>query len=796
MYQSFIYLEMRVLLSPVPVVFVKNDGIITVDREVMRKVFALTHALGCFIPDMSLIEHLTGNLPVQPDGKQISGYSVKIAEGGSLNIMFHSRPKTIHIEEVRIEEDSGHMTHADGNTRMDFTWAGCPSVRLRTTPSFELGEEAELFLDELRRLVQYLHLVNPEVSEGGIRCNAFVSLSKYPELPDYYVKLRNLNSFNFARKAINSELTRQESILSSGGTVASESRLWNEKQNRTETYKSRNSELKRFEQLQPPQTIKLLQVEDSVADRTRMNVELPAPRRARMRKQYGISRLHAEFLCDDSECADFFEKAIDYGADPLDSAQWMFSDVSKLVRQNKTTYSGCLLSPEKFASIMRKLTTGQIHAGIVRQLLHDVAETGKEPDDIIKKQKITLLASESDLLPYVKEIIARHPTLCSRLRSGEMPPLEFLTGQVMKQTGGMAVPQKVKALIKSELKISIVYVLSMGGAMSAQRHEDGSISSGDPRILRQMLTESEPDIPVQVIPVGHFLSEEIEPADWAVLVHEVAVRIAAGTANGIVITHGTDTLAYSAALMYWLFSDTSAPVVITASSSLPSESSEASDNLALAARTACEKKKGVFVVYGGRILSPLNLRFERPNRDGFRNWNLKKPVFTESGPIATQFQSVTDPDVDVMSRLLQEAAGKMIVCRVYPGFNSNRYITLIEQSVHTVFLELYATGTGNMRNGDYSLKPFLIRGRKCNIQFYCTSQQESSVDFSQYVTEMRVWREGAVPMGLLTSESAIALYFACSLVADSQEELDHLMEGYAESYSEEFSASADVDSIS
>ena len=43
-----------------------------------------------------------------------------------------------------------------------------------------------------------------------------------------------------------------------------------------------------------------------------------------------------------------------------------------------------------------------------------------------------------------------------------------------------------------------------------------------------------------------------------------------------------------------------------------------------------------------------------------------------------------------------------------------------------------------------------------------------------------MWREGAVPMGRLTTESAVALYFAASLVSDTNEELNQCMEAYAE----------------
>lgn len=81
-----------------------------------------------------------------------------------------------------------------------------------------------------------------------------------------------------------------------------------------------------------------------------------------------------------------------------------------------------------------------------------------------------------------------------------------------------------------------------------------------------------------------------------------------------------------------------------------------------------------------------------------------------------------------------------------------------------------------MKDGPYSLKELLIRGRKKNCSFFCTSQQEGTVDFSGYSTARRMWREGAIPMGNLVTESAIALYFAASLVCDSPEELEKMLE--------------------
>ena len=81
-----------------------------------------------------------------------------------------------------------------------------------------------------------------------------------------------------------------------------------------------------------------------------------------------------------------------------------------------------------------------------------------------------------------------------------------------------------------------------------------------------------------------------------------------------------------------------------------------------------------------------------------------------------------------------------------------------------------------MKDSSYSLKEFLKRGKKRQCRFYCTSQQEEVIDFSNYASARNLWKEGAVPMGMLTTETAIALYYAASLVCDTQEELDRIME--------------------
>lgn len=807
MYQSFVYLEVRVLLSAVPGVFIENSSVsekkdiitakktflernnkkklpssVQIQAGVLHKVASFVQATGGSMVEESLLEKLTGNIQEPPDDKNFTGFSVIAATGGSLNIMFHQKAKSINIEEIRVEEDCGHLTRSGGKTRMDWTYAGCPVMRIRTSASFELGEEAELFLEELSSLLSYLNLIVSENEDSCIRSNAYVSLAEYPETPDYSVKLRNLNSANFVRKAINNELSRQEEVLSGGGKIESESRLWMAEQNSTQSFHSRSENLIRFETIVPEVKIEVAKFSGSSASAA-IEVELPEQRRMRIQKEYALPLRNASFICSRKDYADYFEAAVSKGSKPLTTAHWMESELVHLLRTHNKSLRTSNLTEEKFAQVIKLLESGAINSSITKFLMGEILSTGEEVDDLVKKSGKILITSEKQLLPFVKKALEENEESIKLLHKGELAPLEYLTGCVMKLTEGCASPQVVKSLIKKELNISVVYIFTMGGGITGERKADGNVRAGEALAIKKLLGRTGTEFPLQIIPVRNLLSEEIEPADWAHLVYEVASKIESGTANGIVITHGTDTLPYTAALLYWLFNAADVPIVLTSSSSMPSESDEAEKNLTLAVKTAREKKKGVYVAFGGKVLSALNLKYMAFANDGFENWNLENTAGTLSEHfISRQFLSIPVPEQEVLESLMNEASRHFAVIRLVPGLPGSLFNHLLdaENEINTIIAELYACGTGNMRNSDYSIKTLFTQSHKCSCNIYCTSQQKCSVDFSRYSTSARMWREGVVPMGLLTTESVVALYFASYLIADNDAELADLMETTAE----------------
>ncbi|MDR2078879.1 MAG: glutamyl-tRNA amidotransferase, partial [Treponema sp.] len=317
-YKSYISLEVRILLlsgvktfcgctpasrgpgeTSCPVCRGEEGAVPLLNALAARKAYLLIHGLGgTIIKDAPYERNL--NTPVLPPEYPLSWLSIKLGEACAMDIMFHRRKKRIHITEVRLEEDAGRLTRPGKGsaTVMDYSRAGMPSLRLRTAADFEIGEEAEVFLSDLRRRIQYLELIPGVPLESVIRCNAYAAMAPYPEQPPYLVKLRNLNSFNFVSKAINAELSRQEEIVTNGGTVLSESRLWNEAKSATESFQARTGEEKpRFA---PADFPRFCPGPDILEALDNFSVELPEARRNRFMNVYGLTQLQAEFICDET----------------------------------------------------------------------------------------------------------------------------------------------------------------------------------------------------------------------------------------------------------------------------------------------------------------------------------------------------------------------------------------------------------------------------------------------------------------------------------------------------------------
>jgi aspartyl-tRNA(Asn)/glutamyl-tRNA(Gln) amidotransferase subunit B len=691
---------------------------------------------------------------------------------GAVELELRKRRKRVRIKEVHLEEDAGKMIHAGDLSLLDYNRAGTPLLEIVTQPDLEVGEEAELFLQHFRRLVRYLGVCDGNMEEGSLRCDANVSVNLEGQGLGRKVEIKNLNSFKFVRKALGYEIDRQSEVLSRGGTVTQETRLWNENRDVTEGMRSKESafDYRYFPEpdLPPfrPDPAFLQEVEAGL-------VELPQARRRRFLERYGVNESQADFLIEEKELADWFEQAVGLGAEPQAAALWLASDVQKLLNRRGLALSSSPLTAARFAELLGLLSQRRIHGRIAKQVLEVVFAEDRDPAAIVRERGWEQLTDRGQLAEVIDRVLAAHPQAAEQVRAGQSKPMSFLMGEIMKATSGRAEPALLKDLLAARFQVSFIQVLSMGGAIAGQRTGEGEVAAGDLSAAAAELARQDGlprNLRFEPVAVSRILSEEIAPEDWAALLTTLEGHLRAGSAAGIVIAHGTDTLAYTASLLYWLFPDPPVPVVLAAS--LDPQGAAAA--LRRAVLAAAESSPGFYVSVdpSPALLSPLNVKFERVAPDGFRNWNLPRPVYRR-GPGRG---ALSLPGRAELTAALERAMNQACVLKIYPGMKGDYLIALMDAGVRHFVLELYDTGTASLRESPYSLRKAFAAGKERGARFYCTSQQEGIVDFSGYVTSHELWREGAVPMGALTTESAYTRLLAGLALLEDPGEVPGFME--------------------
>ncbi len=797
MYQSFVGLEIHIQLLTETKVFctcranfgdepntnvcpvcMGYPGVLpTLNEQAIEMAYTVARALNCELNPECVFDRKNYFYPDLPKNYQITQFHEPLGRNGYIDLEFHKKKKRVRIHEIHLEEDAGKMIHAGDMSLLDYNRAGTPLLEIVTEPDLEIGDEAEVLLQELRRMVRYLGVCDGNMEEGSLRCDANVSVNTRGSGLGSKVEIKNLNSSRFVRKALNHEIERQQQIMERGGTITQETRLWNENRDLTESMRTKESahDYRYF----PEPDLPHFRAGEAFLTRVdaRM-VELPALRRERFVSEYGVAVSQAEFLCDEKSTADFFEAAVTAGAEAEAVATWLAGDVRKQLNRNEVELSRSPLTPQRLAALLKLLAVGTIHGKIAKQVLALVFDEDKDPDAIIAEQGWEQITDRNEIGAVVDTILQENPQAVEQIRGGDSKPMGFLVGRIMKATNGRAEPRVVQEVLSERFAVSTIEVYSFGGAIAGRRQDDGLVVPGDLMSLTALF-ETDSDLPEGIrfeeLRLGQFLSEEITPADWATLITRTTASLEEGRSRGIVVGHGTDTLSYTSSLLYWFFADTTTPLVLTAAT-VPTETgarSDAVENLRRAVNAAAGTERGIHVIYGTDDFYPLNLKFEhsgytaRGDQSGesytgqFRNWN--SADLRRGGRAVAPTGRALSPET--LTRTLEAAIGRSHIVKVYPGMRGETLIALMDAGVRFFVLEIFDTGTASLRESPFSLRRAFAHARDRGVLFFCTSQQEGVVDFSEYVTAHALWGEGAIPMGSLTTESAWTRLIAAQVEA-------------------------------
>ena len=421
--------------------------------EAVEMAFLVARALNCTLSRTATFDRKNYFYPDMPKNYQISQYHAQIGRKGYLELDLAGERKKIGIHDVHLEEDAGKMIHEGGTSYLDYNRAGTSLLEIVTEPDLSTGEEAEQFIQEFRRMVRYLEVCDGNMEEGSLKCDANVSINLEGRGLGTKTEVKNLNSSRFVKKALTFEIERQKKQIEKGDIILQETRQWD--MDRKVTVSMRTKESAHDYRYFPEPDLPPFRAEDAFLARVEKRlVELPFARRERFRREYGIPEEHAAFLCEERETADFFEKIVEAGGDPELGASWLGADVQKICNRDGITLGESKLTVSDFASFTRLLKEDRINSKIGKEMIELLFTGAGDPETLMKERGWEQIGDREELESMVDRVIEEQPKAVGQIREGDLKPLGFLVGQVMKISKGKADPKLAQKIIREKLNIS------------------------------------------------------------------------------------------------------------------------------------------------------------------------------------------------------------------------------------------------------------------------------------------------------------------------------------------------------
>jgi aspartyl-tRNA(Asn)/glutamyl-tRNA(Gln) amidotransferase subunit B len=413
-------------------------------------------ALNCKIGSPNRFARKHYFYPDLPKGYQISQYEAPICENGFLEVAATAASKRVRIRRAHLEEDAGKNVHdhksGSGGSLVDLNRAGTPLLEIVTEPDMRTADEVVAYLKTLRDVLMYLEVCDGNMEQGSLRCEPNVSLRPAGQQAlGTKVELKNINSFKFVKDAVEYEIKRQADVLSKGGTIRQETRLWDLDKGETAVMRSKE-EAHDYRYFPDPDLVPLNIAEDWIEELRKTMPELSGSRRTRLATDYGLPEYDVGVLTASKPLADYFEACVKQYGQPKIVSNWVMGELLRELNNAGVSATESRVSPERLVSLLRLVDKGTVSLKVAREIFPELYASGKTPEEIVKEKGLTQVSDEGALETLIGEALAKNPTQVAQYKGGKETVLGFLVGQVMKASGGKANPGKVNELLKKKLK--------------------------------------------------------------------------------------------------------------------------------------------------------------------------------------------------------------------------------------------------------------------------------------------------------------------------------------------------------
>ncbi len=436
--------EKRPNVNICPVCLAHPGTLPVINKEAVKRVIKVGLALGANIADFTEFDRKNYFYPDIPKGYQISQYKYPIVSGGIFN--------NVKITRVHLEEDTAVSKHDRGDySLVDFNRAGVPLMELVTEPVLHTAEDAAAFAKELQLLLRYLGVSEANLEKGEMRVEPNISVSTTDELGTK-CEVKNLNSFKSVERAINYEVARHIALLEKGEKIAQETRGWDEAAQKTfsQRLKEDSHDYRYFPDPDLPK-LKLSEAFD-LEEMKKELPELPVQKRERYVKDFGIKSEDVETYVGDPKLASFFESVISgFGGDKSKikiASNYITSDLLGLLKNNE---HAVWPEADMFAELVGMIAENKVSSRGAKDILAVMVSSGGTPMNIAEEKGLLQKSDEGEIKIAAEKVITNNQKAVDEYKAGKESSIQFLVGQLMKETKGSANPAVAQKILRELL---------------------------------------------------------------------------------------------------------------------------------------------------------------------------------------------------------------------------------------------------------------------------------------------------------------------------------------------------------
>jgi L-asparaginase len=295
-----------------------------------------------------------------------------------------------------------------------------------------------------------------------------------------------------------------------------------------------------------------------------------------------------------------------------------------------------------------------------------------------------------------------------------------------------------------------ILLLSTGGTIASEPTDHGLAPAHSGQELIDLIPGLSSLCHVTCKEILNLDSSNIQPENWITMASAIFEEYE--NYDGFVITHGTDTMAYSASALSVILKNLGKPVIFTGSQlALTVTRTDGIRNIYDAFCTAVSGIPGIYIVFCGRII--LGTRAQKlytKDFDAFHSINADDIGSVVNGTVSLNKQI---PVSDEKLEIYPELETRVTVLKLIPGTNPSLIDHLVALGYKGIIIEAF--GCGGIPNQNRNLLPAIERAIKSGVTVMIASQcLYEAVDLTVYDVNVQAAKLGVLSSGDMTIEAA------------------------------------------